>query len=86
MSGQGSPLSSIVPDASRNAITPLATNSSQGIVPVKKKSNALPPESEKPKPDTLIQLNSPKMATPAPPPIINQSDVLKLLKSTSFPS
>ena len=63
----------------------LATNSSQGIVPVKKKSNAFPPESEKPKLDTLIQLNSPKMATPAPPPLINQSDVLKLLKSTSFP-
>ncbi len=66
-------------------ITALAITRNHGIVPVKKKSKTLPPELEKPKPDTVTQLKNPKMKIPMPPPIMSQSDVLNLLKSMVNP-
>ena len=65
--------------------TALAMSSNHGIVPVKKKSNAFPPESENPNPEIVIQLRKPPMNIAAPPPTINQSDVLNLLKSILNP-
>ena len=80
--GHGSESFGIFSITSRAVTTALATSSSQGIVPVKKKSKAFAPELDpNPATDTLVQFKKPKMSIPSPPPTTSQSLVLNLLKS-----
>ena len=86
MIGHGACDALITPPARRNATTPVATISSHGTVPVRKKSKAFPPLSPNPSIETRNHFrNVPKIRNPRAPPTISQSETLNLLRSTAPP-
>ncbi len=84
--GHGTVPALTVPVSSSTVSTAVAMISSHGTMPVKKKSNTLPPVAENPATSTLIQSRNPPIRKSTPPPTISQSGVLNLLRSTCAPS